>query len=65
MVMVETGGNGDLQIGHLGEVGTFAAEKILHVGLSFGLPRTEEVNKFSLLSHILLSLLGASSGPGV
>ncbi len=46
------------EIAHLGKVGTFAAQKLAHIGTSFGATATEAVNPFG---HLAFS----SSGQGV
>ena len=59
----EAGGDGQPDIGHLGEVGALAAEQILHVGPALGLAGTEEVD---VLGHeqCFLCRTRAPSPPG-
>ena len=48
----ESGGNGQVELGHLGEVRPLAAERVFHRRIAFGSLRAEEVNV--LLSHFCL-----------
>ena len=45
----EAGGHGQTDVGHFGEVGALAAQKILHVGPAFRLARAEEIDVFAHL----------------
>ena len=45
----EAGGHGQAELGHFGQVGALAAERVLHRRIAFGPLRAEEVNV--LLGH--------------
>ncbi len=50
----ETGRHGKAQQAHLGEVGTLAAQEVLHVGFSFGSLAAERVNVLCHLNKMLV-----------